>query len=138
MFNTARGICIAALLFAAVHILLLHHYEVAIDATRFALLLVLIIPAASMFGVLEASLRWAADAHRRGAAACLVLLAALTAGASSRLFERMSIAPGYLLAAVLIVFAAQRLGDRSGSGVTAAVAGACTISWLGAVVCAMY
>jgi hypothetical protein len=68
----------------------------------------------------------------------LVILAAITVLLSRQPFERMSMTPGYLLAAVLVVAAAHRIGTRSLDPVASAVVGAFTIAWMGAVGAALY
>ncbi|MFI5364035.1 MAG: alpha/beta fold hydrolase [Candidatus Binatia bacterium] len=136
--DAALGLVVATLLFVALHMLLLHHYEIGLNVQRVTLLSIFTSLALLTFSALEIWVRWAAGASDWRMAGCLVLLALVTAVLSRQLFERMSMAPGYLLAAVLVVTAAYSLGGGTGRPVRVAVFGALTISWIGAVVCALY
>jgi dienelactone hydrolase len=133
-----RGVLIAAVVFIALRVLLLHHYEGALNLRRVVLLLIFAVLAAPTFGSLEFWLQRVAGERQRPAAASLALLATLTAALSGQLFERMSMAPGYLLAAVLLLCAAERIGRPLGHPLTRVTAGALAFSAIGAVVCALY
>jgi len=133
-----RGSIASALLFGAAHFLLLHHYEIRLDAARWALFLIFAGMAVPTFSALELWLKWLLGERPLYAAGCIAVLAGTTAFLSGHLFERMSIAPGYLLAASLLASAAYRIGDPDRSPVGPAVLGALTISWMGAVGVALY
>lgn len=134
----ARGLVLSAALFGAVHLLLLHHYGVWVNPSRLVLTSVLLVIALPIFCILESWLRAMGTARAWSAPGCLLLLAAQTAVLSARLFERMSMVPGFLLAAVLVCCAAYRAGHYGIHPATAALLGAGTISWLGGVVCPLY
>jgi len=136
--GAARGALISSLSFAAARILLLHHYDIALSVPRLAILLVFSGAALPAFAALEFWLHRLAAKAWWYAPACEALLGAVTVILSGRLFERMSMAPGYLLAAALVAATAHRIGTRSLDPVASAVVGVLTIAWLGAVGAALY
>jgi dienelactone hydrolase len=137
--DAIRGAIGGTGMFICIHILVLHHYEVSLESRQrivlFLLFLVLALPA---LGSLEFWLRWASRDWVAAGAASQVLVAGTTAFLASRLFERMSMAPPYLLAAVLVLAAAYRMGDRPRRPVSSVVFAAGTFAWVGAVTCALY
>jgi len=127
----------AALLFGAAHLLFLHHYESQLNLTRGLLLVIFAALALPTFAALEG---WLGRLDAGGAwlpPVAVAALAAVTAVVSGALFERMSRGPGCLLAVVLALCAAHRVGVR-GAHLSTPVLGALTFGWLGAMVCALY
>jgi hypothetical protein len=124
-------------LFAAVHVLLLHHYEVWLTLPRVPLLLLVTACALPLFVAVEWCL---GQGTRWYPSSCLVSIAVATASLSGQLFERMSMVPGYLLAATLVFFAMHRAAENSGrpGQVRSTVFAALTTGWLGGVVCALH
>jgi dienelactone hydrolase len=136
--GAARGALISGLLFAAARVLLLHHYDIGLSVPRLAILVVFSGAALPAFAALECWLQRLATEAWWYAPACEALLSFVTAILSGQLFERMSMAPGYLLAAALVVAAAHRIGTRSFDPVASAAVGAFTVAWMGAVGAALY
>ncbi len=135
---TVRGFTVASVLFGALKILLLHRYEVHLEAARVVLLLIFLASAIAAFAVLRLWLRWATGGRRFGPAASLLVLAAITALLSSWLFERMSMAPAYLVAAVLLGMSAYEAGQSMRRASGTVVFGGVSLAWLAAVVCALH
>lgn len=132
-----RGLLIAMAVIVALQILLIHHYETSVDANRIVLWVFFAALALPLFFSVEWWLR------RLGGGAllelgCMLAAAAITAGMSVLFLERMSKAPGCLVAAVLMLYAAQRFGGASPSFVTAAVFGAVLLGRVAASACAFY
>lgn len=137
--SAARGVLASTGLFIASYLLLLHHYEIGLSLSRLTLLLFFATAALPAFATLELWLWWVARDNRWRSAGALALLAGGTAVLSGQLFERMSVAPGYLLSAALLLLAAYRIGRRhTCSPIASVVLGATTIGWFGANVCALY
>ncbi|MFQ5668874.1 MAG: alpha/beta hydrolase, partial [Candidatus Binatia bacterium] len=105
MWGVASGAFFAAAIYAAVRVLALHHYDTALGPPRLVLLMAFVAVSLPAFAALEVWLQCASSGRPWAAAGGLLLLAAITAGLSGHLFERMSVAPGYLLSAVLVVCA---------------------------------
>lgn len=133
-----RGLAIGALTLIALRVLLPHHYEVGLGLQRAILLAVFAVAAIPAFCSLEVWLCWLAPGGSRWPAGCLTVLAVLTVVLASRLFTRMSMAPGYLLAAVLLMSTAHRVGNPTRGALAATVFAALVTGWMAAVVCALY
>jgi hypothetical protein len=87
------------------------------------------------FAFLHAAL---AQVGPRREAVCLIALAGITALMSTQLFERMSIAPGIVVASALLLCAAFRIGYPRLPIAGRVTFGSLVIGWLGAVACALY
>jgi predicted esterase len=135
--DVATGMLTAVLVFGAAHLLFLHHYESQLNLTRGLLLVIFTALALPTFAALEG---WLGRLDAGGAwlpPVTVAALAVVTAILSGALFERMSRGPGYLLALVLALCEAHRLGAKVPC-LSTPVFGALTFGWLGAVVCALY
>jgi hypothetical protein len=132
------GFFLAIALLAALHVLLLHHYTVVLSPKRMLICVLVTAAALPALGAVALWVNRMAPGGAWTAAACYVLLGVVTAALSGLLFSRMSVAPGYLLAAVLVICAAHRLGTQRWDWASPVTLGAATIGSAAAVVCALY
>lgn len=137
-FGTAWGFLLAIALFAALHVLLVHHYTMGLSQKRLLICGFVTAAALPAFGGVALWLHRMAPGQAWAAAVCYALLGALTAVLSGLLFARMSAAAGYLLAALLVVCGAHRLGTQRWDWVSSVTLGAATIGGVAGVVCPLY
>ncbi len=134
-----RGCAVAASLYIAAYLLLRHHYGVTFTPLRGVLLLLFATAGLPTFAVLECWLTgFEAHAPPARPAAQMLLLAGATTLLSGQLFERMSRAPGYLLALTLVVGALARVGGWSKGAASHVTLGAGTLGWMAAVAGGLY
>jgi hypothetical protein len=135
--ETSQGVALAAIVYGAIWVLVLHHYELYLGAQRPLLLLIVSSVGVPAFLTLDAWLSLTAGSRSYRAALCLCVMAIATAACARLMFERMSVLPGYLLALVLLLFATLRLSLGARRRVVAIGCGV-TMGWLAAVVCTLY
>ncbi|HVP11697.1 MAG TPA: hypothetical protein VMV94_10985 [Phycisphaerae bacterium] len=135
--DALQGLAVAAIIYGAVWLLLLHHYELHVSTRRLLLLLVVSSVGVPAFSTLDGWLSLAAGSRSYRVALCLCLIAIATVACARLMFERMSVLPGYLLALVLLLFGTLRLSLGARHRAVAIGCGV-TMGWLAAVVCTLY
>ncbi len=131
--DTIYAFLVAAASFGAFRVLLMHRYEFELGLARFTLLTIFSAAAFPTFAALELWLGWVSGKEQRFIPGCLILIAAVTAGLSGQLFQRMSVTPGYLLSAALVIVAAHRMSNRTTPSISLALLGAVSVGWMAAV-----
>jgi len=131
-----RSVCLAGAVYLGTRVLTMHHYGGALGPSRVVLVPILLVLTFPAFTALELWAGWVGRERPLVTAGCLILLATATAALAGKLFERMSMGPGYLVAAVLILCAADSMHRTP--RLATALLGSLTLSWLGALVCALY
>jgi hypothetical protein len=136
--EVALGIIVSLAFCIALRLLALHTFDATLSPNRILLLGLFLGPAAGLFLLTASWIGVSTAGQRQYAAVLWLLLAFATVTLSSFASKRMSIAPGLLLATVLVSCGACELGACRHRPWALSTFGATTMSWLGAVACAFY
>jgi dienelactone hydrolase len=135
-WDAMRGLATGILVCLGIHVLFFHHFYTFLIPNRRMLFFLFAAMSLPLFGLLEMWVRL--RIHNGFAPYTLVLLSMTTLITTNRLFERMDVLPGYVLAVVLAGAALSRCAEKQVSAGTCVAFEAFLFSWLATNVSALY